>query len=108
MLYNDVVLIHTQAARYRQAAIAKLNQPIKSVAVPIGQKNDKAARCEAKALEYEKRGNLAKAQRNREKAYRIREKHGIPHPVGTVPLQSSGTTTSYQQTTTTVPVPPTH
>ena len=72
-----------KAALLRQKAIAKLNAPV-TTALPPGMKNDKAARCEVKALEYEKRGNLAKAQRNRERAYRIREKHGIAHPVGTV------------------------
>lgn len=66
----------------RQKAIAKLNAPV-TTPLPAGMKNDKAARCEVKALEYEKKGNLAKAQKNRERAYRIREKHGLAHPVGT-------------------------
>lgn len=106
-----------KAARYRQKAIAKMNQPLKSAgtARPIGSvgttpgnpalKSDKAARCEAKALEYERKGNLAKAQKNRERAWRIREKNGIPHPVGAVPpLGYSSTTTSYSSTTTAVPL----
>lgn len=81
-----------KAAMLRQKAIAKLNQPCVT-AYPPGVKNDKAARCELKALEYEKKGNLAKAQRNREKAYRIREKHGIAHPVGTT-LPATTTSTN--------------
>ena len=81
-----------KAATYRQRAIAKLNQP--TTAVPMVNRHDKAARCEAKALEYEKKGNLAKAQRNRERAYRIRQRHNIPHPVGTVPPMTTTTTTT--------------
>lgn len=100
-----------QAIRYRQKAIAKMNQPLKSAntARPIGTvggvsgvtpalKSDKAARCEAKALEYERKGNLAKAQRNREKAWRIREKNAIPHPVGTVPPLGYSAATGYSGT----------
>lgn len=84
-------------------------QPLSSAATarPIGTvgggpmnpalKSDKAARCEAKALEYERKGNLSKAQRNRERAWRIREKHAIPHPVG---AQHPSTYSSYTQTMT--------
>jgi hypothetical protein len=101
-----------QAIRYRQKAAAKLAQPLTSAqtARPIGSvgqtgvspalKSDKAARCEAKALEYERKGNLAKAQRNREKAWRIREKHSIPHPVG---AQHPSTYAGYTQNMTAVP-----
>lgn len=90
-----------QAALLRQKAIAKLNQPCVT-AYPPGVKNDKAARCDLKALEYEKKGNLAKAQKNRERAYKIREKHGIAHPVGTVRPATTTTMPASQ------PVPPTH
>ena len=45
-------------------------------------RGDKAARFEARALEYERKGNHAKAQRNRERAWRTREKHSIAHPAG--------------------------
>ena len=68
-------------------------------------KSDKAARCEAKALEYERKGNLAKAQKNREKAWRIREKHSIPHPVG---ASHPSTFAGYTQYMTSVPVAPTN
>jgi hypothetical protein len=61
-----------------------LQQPVGPV-LPAAQQGDKAARCDQKAVAYEKKGNLAKAQRNREKAYRIREKYGIAHPVGSLP-----------------------
>jgi tetratricopeptide (TPR) repeat protein len=85
-----------KAANYRQKATAKLSEPLTAPA-PVSQKRDKAARCEAKALNYEKQGNLAKAQKNREKAYRIREKHNIPHPIGTLPpaTYTSSTTSTY-------------
>eukprot|EP00026_Physarum_polycephalum_P016641 Phypoly_transcript_17598.p1 GENE.Phypoly_transcript_17598~~Phypoly_transcript_17598.p1 ORF type:complete len:223 (+),score=61.80 Phypoly_transcript_17598:78-746(+) len=96
-----------KAALLRQKAIAKLNQPT-VMAYPPGVKNDKAARCELKALEYEKKGNLAKAQRNREKAYRIREKHGIAHPVGTMPPANYSSTNATTTPMTTQTVPPTH
>ena len=43
---------------------------------------DKASRFEARALEYERKGNHAKAQRNRERAWRTREKHSVAHPAG--------------------------
>eukprot|EP01110_Echinostelium_bisporum_P000679 TRINITY_DN1167_c0_g1_i1.p1 TRINITY_DN1167_c0_g1~~TRINITY_DN1167_c0_g1_i1.p1 ORF type:complete len:189 (-),score=106.66 TRINITY_DN1167_c0_g1_i1:88-654(-) len=84
-----------KAAKFRQAAMTKLTKPVQSVGVATapGQKADKAARCDAKALEYERKGNMAKAQKNRERAYKIRSKHGITHPVGTVPMTSYGTTT---------------
>lgn len=74
--------------------------PVGSVGGPLNPtlKSDKAARCEAKALEYERKGNLAKAQRNRERAWRIREKHAIPHPVG---AQHPSTYTAYTHTMTT-------
>ncbi len=59
-----------QAAYYRQKAAAKLNQPLTTgktsssggsmIQRPAfmggGNKNDRAARCEAKALEYERNG----------------------------------------------------
>ena len=45
-------------------------------------RGDRAARFEARALEYERRGNHAKAQRNRERAWKTREKHSIAHPAG--------------------------
>eukprot|EP00026_Physarum_polycephalum_P012414 Phypoly_transcript_12718.p1 GENE.Phypoly_transcript_12718~~Phypoly_transcript_12718.p1 ORF type:complete len:238 (+),score=69.13 Phypoly_transcript_12718:319-1032(+) len=100
-----------KAARYRQKAAAKLAQPLSSAqtAKPIGAvgtagpsplKSDKAARCEAKALEYERKGNLAKAQKNRERAWRIREKNSIPHPVG---AQHPSTYAGYTQNMTAVP-----
>lgn len=98
-----------KALLYRNKAVTKMNQPLTATPKPVGVKNDKAARCEVKALEYERKGNVAKAQQQREKvtspsnpipyspfslvlllifylqAYRIRTKHNIAHPVGTIP-----------------------
>jgi len=68
-----------------------LNPPL----LATTSKSDKALRCEQKALEYERKGDLGKAQRNRDKAWHIREKNGIPHPVGSV------TPVAYSQQTST-------
>jgi len=57
-------------------------------------KSDKAARCEAKALEYERKGNLAKAQKNRERAFRIRQKHSLAVPAGGYYVAPGTTTTT--------------
>ena len=95
-----------QAARYR----AKTGVP--RGAVNPALKGDKAARFEAKALQYERNGNTAKAQRARERAWRIREKHAIAHPAGirhpnTYPAfnQQSNYLTRTTTTTTTTGMP---
>eukprot|EP01111_Echinosteliopsis_oligospora_P008927 TRINITY_DN251_c0_g1_i1.p1 TRINITY_DN251_c0_g1~~TRINITY_DN251_c0_g1_i1.p1 ORF type:complete len:226 (-),score=75.12 TRINITY_DN251_c0_g1_i1:101-778(-) len=88
-----------KAGRYRQKAVTKLT------AIPVAPKNrtpgvltqrqaDKITRFETRAIEAERSGNLSKAQKNRDKANRIRQKAGIsniiyastatgPVPVGT-------------------------
>ena len=74
MTNNRMLTFLLQAARYRG--------PRSAVGANPTLYNNKAARFEARALEYERKGNHAKAQRNRERAWKTREKHSIAHPAG--------------------------
>lgn len=71
-----------KAARYRQTAQARLNAPLTTPANKTPAKMDKAARLDAKAQEYERRGDETRAVKCHAKAYQLRQKYGFSDPVG--------------------------
>jgi hypothetical protein len=82
-----------KAARYRQMAQARLNAPLTTPVNKTPAKMDKAKRLDAKAQEHERRGEDAKAAKYQDKAYQLRQKHGLSHPVGGSTPTMVGTTT---------------
>eukprot|EP00026_Physarum_polycephalum_P013367 Phypoly_transcript_13760.p1 GENE.Phypoly_transcript_13760~~Phypoly_transcript_13760.p1 ORF type:complete len:294 (+),score=68.36 Phypoly_transcript_13760:111-992(+) len=73
-----------KAARYRQMAQSRLQQPLSAPANKdkVPAKMDKAARLDAKAQEYERRGEDAKAVKCHNKAHQVRQKHNLSQPIG--------------------------
>jgi len=72
-----------KAASYRHKAQVKLNMPLTTPVNKTAVKTDKAARYDSKALDCERRGDMQGAQKCREKAYQLRQKHGLSQPIGT-------------------------
>jgi len=71
-----------KAARCRQMALAKLHEPLTTPTNKTSVKMDKAARLDAKAQDYERKGDDARAVRTHNKARQLRQKYGLSQPIG--------------------------